>query len=123
MDNNMNINAQASIVVSKNNQIVDKTDILAKYDGNNLEVIGENRGKIILMQLSNDEIMNLLAIPSSNMGLKERLKIDFPSRKKKHTKHKRRKKHRVTKKRRGSLLKSKSKRKKEPTVTTLIGEL
>ena len=101
---------------------MDKTDILAKYDGNNLEVIGENRGKIILMQLSNDEIMNLLAIPSSNMGLKERLKIDFPSRKK-HTKHKRRKKHRATKKRRGSLLKSKRKRKKEPTVTTLIGEL
>ena len=98
MDNNMNINAQASIVVSKNNQIVDKTDILAKYDGNNLEVLGENRGKIILMQLSNDEIMNLLAIPSSNMGLKERLKIDFPSRKKKQTKHKRRKKHRLQRK-------------------------
>ena len=89
MDNNMNINAQASIVVSKNNQIVDKTDILAKYDGNNLEVMGENRGKIILMQLSNDEIMNLLAIPSSNMGLKERLKIDFLL--EKETQNKRRK--------------------------------
>jgi predicted regulator of Ras-like GTPase activity (Roadblock/LC7/MglB family) len=123
MDNNMNINAQASIIVSKDNAIVDKTDIMAKYDGNKLEVVGENRGKIILMQLSNDEIMDILAIPSSNLGLKERLKMDFRSRKKKHTKHKRRKKEKKTKKRSSSIRKSRSKHKKQPTVTTLIGEL
>jgi len=123
MNNNMNINAQASIIVSKDNAIVDKTDIMAKYDGNKLEVVGENRGKIILMQLSNEEIMDILAIPSSNLGLKERLKIDYPSRKKKHTKHKRRKKEKKTKKRSSSIRKSRSKHKKQPTVTTLIGEL
>ena len=43
------------------------------------------------MQLNNDEIMRLLAMPASHLDLEQRLKKDFGQKKRKYTLKKRRK--------------------------------
>lgn len=114
MNNNKNLNIQAELnyIISQNDRVVDEANVLANYSGDKLNILGESSDKIIIVQLTNDDIMKLLSIPSSKLSLNERLRLDYPikTRKSKQTKHKKkRKKRRNTRKR------------KVPTITTLIG--
>ena len=87
MNNNQNVvvHAQAEYMVTNNDDIIDQGNLAAKYNGDNLELMANTNGKIILAQLTNDEIMELLAIPSSNIALEDRLRKDFPIRRKTST--------------------------------------
>ena len=83
MNNNQNVvvHAQAEYMVTNNDDIMDQGNLAAKYNGDNLELMANTNGKIILAQLTNDDIMELLAIPSSNIALEDRLRKDFPNKK------------------------------------------
>ena len=87
MNNNQNVvvHAQAEYMVTNNDDIIDQGNLAAKYNGDNLELMANTNGKIILAQLTNDDIMELLAIPSSNIALEDRLRKDFPIRRKTST--------------------------------------
>ena len=87
MNNNQNVvvHAQAEYMVTNNDDIMDQGNLAAKYNGDNLELMANTNGKIILAQLTNDDIMELLAIPSSNIALEDRLRKDFPIRRKSST--------------------------------------
>lgn len=81
------------------------------------------------MQLTNEDIMNILAIPSSNMTLEERIMMDYPIKNKKRRHTRRHKKKAKKQSRKRVLTRRKSKKsqrkskKKEPTITKYLGDL
>uniref|UniRef100_A0A6C0CQM3 Uncharacterized protein n=1 Tax=viral metagenome TaxID=1070528 RepID=A0A6C0CQM3_9ZZZZ len=126
-NNNIELHASAEYMVSNNNNVIDQGNIVAKYDGKNLDLLGAKDDKIILMQLTNKDIMKLLAIPSSNIGLEERIMMDYPVKRRGRTRRRKQKsiqKRRSTRRRIASKKKSKKRSlKKEPTITKLLGNL
>lgn len=135
-NNDIEVHAQAAYVVTHNDKIIEDSNVLANYDGDTLDIMGRKDDKIVLMQLTNDDIMNILAIPSSNKSLEERLMIDFPEEKKRRKNTRRRKvkrrnskRHSTTRRRRKSIKKTPTVRatprgyKKPPTITKLMSEL
>jgi hypothetical protein len=49
----------------------------ANYDGKNMKITGHDNDKKFNVKMTNDDIMNLLAKPSSNLTLKQRLMNDY----------------------------------------------
>jgi len=49
----------------------------AKYDGKNMKITGHDNDKKFNVKMTNDDIMELLAKPSSNLTLKQRLMNDY----------------------------------------------
>ena len=47
------------------------------FDGETLDIAGVQKDKLIVMSLDEDDVMNLLAKPSSSNTLMERLSSDF----------------------------------------------
>jgi len=81
------------------------------------------------MQLTNEDIMDILAIPSSNLTLEERIMMDYPIKHKKRqytrrnkSKAKKKSRKRSTTRRRSKKSQGKSK-KKVPTITNYLGDL
>lgn len=136
MDNNLELHAHAGYVISDNKRILDEAEFTANYDGNKMNIIGNKDDKVILMQLTKDELMDLLAIPSSKQSIEERLMVDFPEEKKRRKSTRRRKLKRRNSRRRSTTRRRKSVKtrtptvrgtprgyKKPPTVTRLMSEL
>lgn len=136
MQNNLEFHAHAGYVISDNKRILDEADFTAKYDGKKMDIIGNKDDKVILMQLTKDELMDLLAIPSSEETIEERLITDFPIKKRrslsrKETRRQKKKKGKTTTRRKTTTRKRKRTRSRrhikskntEPTITKLMGEL
>ena len=141
MNNNQNVvvHAQAEYMVTNNDDIIDQGNLAAKYNGDNLELMANTNGKIILAELTNDDIMELLAIPSSNIALEDRLRKDFPIRRKTSTTRRKKVHHSKPRKttrrsttRRSTTRGSRSRRSRTrrnktkhspPTITKLLGDL
>ena len=49
----------------------------ANYDGKNMKITGHDNDKKFNVKMTNDDIMKLLAKPSSNLTLKQRLINDY----------------------------------------------
>ena len=122
---NVEMHASAEYIVTNENRIISEGSMLAKYDGENLDIMANKEKKLILMQLTNKDIMDILAIPSSNMTLEKRIMMDYPikNKKRRHTRrYKRKAKKRSTIKRKAKKSQRKSK-KKLPTITKYLGDL
>lgn len=85
------LKTSADIQLIHNNKIIDESSIDAIYDGKDLSIAANSNENIMYMQLNNDEIMSLLAMPASHLDLEQRLKKDFGQKKRKYTLKKRRK--------------------------------
>jgi len=85
------LKTSADIQLIHNDKIIDESSIHALYDGKDLNIAANANENIMYMQLNNDEIMSLLAMPASHLDLEKRLKKDFVQKKRKYTLKKRRK--------------------------------
>tara|TARA_B100001059_G_C17420388_1_gene372867 strand:- start:115 stop:387 length:273 start_codon:yes stop_codon:yes gene_type:complete len=85
------LKTSADIQLIHNDKIIDESSIDAVYDGKDLNIAANSNENIMYMQLNNDEIMSLLAMPASHLDLEQRLKKDFVQKKRKYTLKKRRK--------------------------------
>ena len=85
------LKASTDFQLIHNNKVIDESSIDAVYDGKDLNIATNSNENIMYMQLNNDEIMSLLAIPASHLDLEKRLKKDFVRKKRKYTLKKRRK--------------------------------
>lgn len=71
------IEGMAAYKVSVNNKTIDKGYFNMNFDGETLDIAGVQGDKLIVMSLDEDDVMNLLAKPSSSNTLIERLSSDF----------------------------------------------
>ena len=128
-DKNIEMHASAEYMITNNNKVLKEGSVLAKYDGKNLDIMANKENKLILMQLTNKDIMDILAIPSSNLTLEERIMMDYPIKHKKRNytrrhKSKAKKQSRKRSSTRRRLKKSQRKsKKKTPTITKYLGDL
>ena len=83
------LQASADMQLINNNNIIQDTSIKAIYDGDDLNISALNNDNIVYVRLNNDEIMKLLSIPANSSTLEQRLKKDFPIRRKKNTRKRR----------------------------------
>ena len=60
-----------------NGNIMDDKSFDATYNGKNMKITGHDKDKIFNVKMTNDDIMELLAKPSSNLTLKQRLMNDY----------------------------------------------
>jgi hypothetical protein len=60
-----------------NGNVMDDKSFDATYNGKNMKIIGHDKDKSFNIQMTNAEIMKLLARPSSNLTLKQRLMSDY----------------------------------------------
>ena len=58
------------------NVLTDKS-FNANYDGKNMKITGHDKDKNFNVKMTNDDIMELLSKPSSNLTLKQRLMNDY----------------------------------------------
>ena len=128
-DKNVEMHASAEYMITNNNRVIKEGSVLAKYDGKNLDIMANKENKLILMQLTNKDIMDILAIPSSNLTLEERIMMDYPIKHKKRrytrrhkSKAKKQSRKRTTTRRRTKKSQRKSK-KNTPTITKYLGDL
>jgi len=70
------IEGMAAYKVSVNNKTIDKGYFNMNFDGETLDIAGVQGDKLIVMSLDEDDVMNLLAKPSSSNTLMERLSTD-----------------------------------------------
>ena len=124
------IEGMAAYKVSVNNKTVDKGYFNMNFDGETLDIAGVQKDKLIVMSLDEDDVMNLLAKPSSSNTLMERLSSDFDddhimieegpilevldTKEKKSRSHKKSKKSKKSKKKKKSTSSSKKSRRKTP---------
>lgn len=62
----------------ENGKLKKKSGLNVSYDGNQLDVDVYDNKERIYMQLDNDELGQLISLPSSKHTLEERLRHDFP---------------------------------------------
>jgi len=60
-----------------NGNIMDDKSFDATYNGKNMKITGHDKDKIFNVKMTNDDIMELLSKPSSNVTLKQRLMNDY----------------------------------------------
>ena len=60
-----------------NGNIMDDKSFDATYNGKNMKITGHDKDKIFNVKMTNDDIMELLSKPSSNLTLKQRLMNDY----------------------------------------------
>ena len=128
-DKNIEMHASAEYMITNNNKVLKEGSVLAKYDGKNLDIMANKENKLILMQLTNKDIMDILAIPSSNLTLEERIMMDYPIKNKKRNytrRHKSKRKKQLRKRsttRRRSKKSQRKSKKSTPTITKYLGDL
>ena len=71
------IEGMAAYKVSVNDNIIDKGYFNMNFDGETIDIAGVKGNQLILLSLDEDDIMNLLAKPSSSNTLMERLSKDY----------------------------------------------
>ena len=71
------IEGMAAYKVSVNDDIIDKGYFNMTFDGSTMDVAGVQGDRLIIMSLDEQDIMSLLARPSSSKSLMERLSIDY----------------------------------------------
>ena len=71
------IEGMAAYKVTVNEKTIDKGYFNMNFDGETLDIAGVQKDKLIVMSLDEDDVMNLLAKPSSSNTLMERLSSDF----------------------------------------------
>ena len=71
------IEGMAAYKVSVNDEIIDKGYFNMNFDGETMDIAGVKGDKLIVLSLDEDDIMNLLAKPSSSNTLMERLSRDY----------------------------------------------
>lgn len=104
----------AAYKVTDKNKIVDKGYFQVEYDGDELNVAGVQNNQIMIMSMTNDEIMKLLSRRADPRPIEERLQMDFgkpvvvksPSKKSRRRKPKSASSRRKTKTKKPSLKKS-----------------
>ena len=74
----MNIEAAATYQINYNGNGIKHAYAEMNYDGKTLDAVGTDGEKITFMQLTNDDINNILSLPASNIPLEERLTSDYP---------------------------------------------
>jgi hypothetical protein len=60
-----------------NGKVLTDKSFDANYDGKNMKISGHDNDKKFNVKMTNDDIMKLLAKPSSNLTLKQRLMNDY----------------------------------------------
>ena len=73
----IDIKTSASIKSIINNKVIKDASFKSHYDGNDLEIKGYSDGELFYMKLDNEDIKDILALPSNNISLEERLIKDF----------------------------------------------
>jgi len=96
---NVNFMQSFNSELNINNENVNSEGLLINYDGENMDISGYQNNDNFYAQLSNKDIMNLLAITANPMSLDKRLKKDFSVKHKTRRHHKKHKKQKNTKKR------------------------
>ena len=71
----------ATYKITSDNGVSDTGYVEMAYDGEKIDIAHANDNNIIIMQLDNDELMELLAIPADPTPLDERIRYDYPKRK------------------------------------------
>jgi len=79
----MNINVKASGKIAKtvNGEIVTDAGFNSDYDGNKMKIKGYSDGEQFYVELGPEAIQQILATPSHQMSLEERLITDYGSQK------------------------------------------
>ena len=108
--------------VTDKNKILDKGYFQMEYDGDELNMTGVQNNQIMIVSMTNDEIMELLSRKADPRPIEERLQLDFgkPVVVKSASKKSRQRKHKsasASSKRRTKTKKSSSKRSSMPTIT------
>ena len=60
-----------------NGNVLNDKSYDATYNGKNMKITGHDKDKKFNIKMTNDDIMELLAKPSSNLTLKQRLMNDY----------------------------------------------
>lgn len=110
----------AAYKVTDKNKILDKGYFQMEYDGDELNMAGVQNNQIMIVSMTNDEIMELLSRKADPRPIEERLQLDFgkPVVVKSASKKSRQRKHKSpSSKRRTKTKKSSSKRSSMPTIT------
>ena len=84
----VNIEASGSIKSIINDEIVANAAFDSHYDGKELKIKGFSDGEQFYMQLDNEAIKDILAMPSHQSSLEDRLMKNFNKPKKTHKKSK-----------------------------------
>ena len=71
------IEGVAAYKVTDNNQILDKAYFEMEYDGKEFNMAGVKNNQLIIMSMTNDEIMELLSRRADPRPIEERLQADF----------------------------------------------
>lgn len=109
----------AAYNVTDNNKVVDKGYFQMEYDGDEFNMAGVQNNQIMIMSMTNEEIMELLSRRADPRPIEERLQSDFgkqgvmksPSKKSRHRKPK------PSSRRRTRSKKPSSKKSSMPTIT------
>ena len=110
----------AAYKVTDKNKIVDKGYFQMEYDGDEFNMAGVQNNQIMIMSMTNDEIMELLSRRADPRPIEERLQMDFgkPVAVKSPSKKSRRRKPKPASSRRRTKSKKPSpKRSSMPTIT------
>ena len=67
----------AAYKVTDKNKIVDKGYFQMEYDGDEFNMAGVQNNQIMIMSMTNDEIMELLSRRADPRPIEERLQLDF----------------------------------------------
>ena len=68
------VHASTATKISRNNRIIRDDAASMRYDGEMLDVVGHSHGEQFALVLTNDDIVELLSQPASNVALEMRLK-------------------------------------------------
>ena len=113
----------AAYKVTDNDNVIDKAYFQMEYDGEDFNMTGVKNNQLVIMSMTNDEIMELLSRKADPRPIEDRLQIDFgkkivvkPQSKKSRSRSRSKKTKSVSSKRTRSKRKSSSS-KTPPTVT------
>ena len=111
----------AAYKVTDKNKILDKGYFQMEYDGNEFNMAGVQNDQIMIMSMTNDDIMELLSRRSDPRPIEERLELDFgkPIIVKSPSKKSHRRKPKSTSSKRKTKTKTKTKTKKPSKITSM----
>lgn len=78
----IDIKTSTSVKSIINDKVIKDASFKSHYDGKDLEIKGYSDGELFYMKLDNEEIKDILALPSNDISLEERLIKDFGKNKK-----------------------------------------
>jgi hypothetical protein len=67
----------AAYKVTDNDNVIDKAYFQMEYDGEDFNMTGVKNNQLVIMSMTNDEIMELLSRKADPRPIEDRLQIDF----------------------------------------------